>query len=190
MPSEVADGIPYVSPKDFLPDNGIDFENAKKIAPADFNDLSSKIRPARGDLIYPRYGTIGKVRFVRTDRPFLASYSCAIIKVLDTHVVPEYQYYVSISPLIAEQAKMATNKTTQPNVGLKSIQAYAFPLPPLLEQKRIVSRLDEMLRLCASLRARLAERKASQARFAEALVERATSTSLLMEHTSDLAAAA
>lgn len=171
MPNEVADGIPYVSPKDFLPDNGIDFENAKKISPADFNELSLKIRPASGDLIYPRYGTIGKVRLVRTDRPFLASYSCAIIKALDSHVVPEFQYYVSISPLIADQAKSATNKTTQPNVGLKSIQAYAFPLPPLPEQKRIVARVDELLGLCANLRVRLTEREVSQARFAEAMVE-------------------
>ncbi|PMS29889.1 type I restriction enzyme S subunit [Trinickia symbiotica] len=154
MPQEVPEGIPYVSPRDFQPDGTIDFDNAKKISPIDFNDLSSKIRPERGDLIYPRYGTIGAVRLVQTDRPFLASYSCAIVKVLHAFVVPEYQYYVSISQTIRDQARLATNKTTQPNVGLKSIQEYILPLPPFAEQARIVAKVDELMRLCDELETR------------------------------------
>ena len=171
MPSEAKDGVPYVSPRDFYGTNDIDFDGAKKIAYSDYVELASKIRPEVGDLIYPRYGTIGVVRKVSTDRPFLASYSCAVIKVLPGFIEPDYQYLFSVSGCAKAQAASATNKTTQPNVGLKSIQEFLVPLPPLAEQSRIVTRVTALRRLCADLRQRLAEREAVQARLAEALVE-------------------
>jgi type I restriction enzyme, S subunit len=170
MPHEVADGVPYISPRDFTERNGIDFAKAKKITETDYEDLASKIRPERGDLIYPRYGTIGKVRLVETDLRFLASYSCAIIKCLKGFVDPDYQFIVSISALTVDQATTATNKTTQPNVGLKSIKSFLFPLPPLAEQRRIVARVEELRRLCAQLRERLTDARRTQSHLADALV--------------------
>lgn len=153
MPLEVKDGIPYVSPRDFYGLNEIDFDGAKKIAYSDYLSLATKIRPELGDLIYPRYGTIGVVRRVKEEREFLASYSCAVIKVLRGFVEPDYQYLFSVSMCAKEQAASATNKTTQPNVGLKSIQDFLFPLPPLPEQARIVARVEELMRVCDALEA-------------------------------------
>ena len=171
MPSEAKDGVPYVSPRDFYGTNEIDFDGAKKIAYSDYVQLANKIRPEVGDLIYPRYGTIGVVRKVTTNREFLASYSCAVIKVIPGFIEPDYQYLFSVSGWAKMQAASATNKTTQPNVGLKSIQEFLVPLPPLAEQSRIVTRVTQLRRLCADLRQRLAEREAVQARLAEALVQ-------------------
>lgn len=154
MPSEAKDGVPYVSPRDFYGTNEIDFDGAKKIAYSDYVELASKIRPEAGDLIYPRYGTIGVVRKVTTDREFLASYSCAVIKVLPGFIEPDYQYLFSVSGCAKAQAASATNKTTQPNVGLKSIQEFLVPLPPLAEQSRIVTRVEALMRLCDALEAK------------------------------------
>ncbi|MDP2000906.1 MAG: restriction endonuclease subunit S, partial [Rhodoferax sp.] len=154
MPSEVSEGVPYISPRDFYGKNEIDFAGAKKIAPVDYLNLAAKIRPEKGDLIYPRYGTIGVIRMVMDDREFLASYSCAVIKVLRGCIEPSYQYLFSMSDCVKRQAASATNKTTQPNVGLKSIQEYLVPLPPLAEQSRIVTRVEELMRLCDALEAK------------------------------------
>ena len=154
MPSEAKDGVPYVSPRDFYGTNEIDFDGAKKIAYSDYVQLANKIRPEVGDLIYPRYGTIGVVRKVTTNREFLASYSCAVIKVIPGFIEPDYQYLFSVSGWAKMQAASATNKTTQPNVGLKSIQEFLVPLPPLAEQSRIGARVEELMRLCDALEAK------------------------------------
>ncbi|AGH45836.1 Type I restriction enzyme EcoAI specificity protein (S protein) (S.EcoAI) [Paraglaciecola psychrophila 170] len=42
MPSEELTGYPYVSPRDFYPNNVIKFENAKKISREDFEKLAAK----------------------------------------------------------------------------------------------------------------------------------------------------
>ncbi len=58
MPKKQDSGIPYVSTKDFVEPDAIDFEGAKKIATDDFLRLSRKIKPKNGDLFISRYGTI------------------------------------------------------------------------------------------------------------------------------------
>jgi type I restriction enzyme S subunit len=47
-------------------------------------------------------------------------------------------------------------------------------VPPPAEQARIVTRVTELRRLCATLRERLQAQQATQSRLAEALVEQAT----------------
>jgi len=151
MPAEVEEGYPYISPRDFFGKNEIDFDKSKKISESDYLQLSRKIKPEFEDLIFPRYGTIGVNRFVTTKDEFLASYSCAIIKTMNGYMEPKYIYYYSLSPLVKNEIKKYINKTTQPNVGIKSIKNFVFPLPPIEEQKRIVTKVDELMALCDQL---------------------------------------
>jgi type I restriction enzyme S subunit len=170
MPTACSEGIPYISPRDFGPNNKIHFNTAKKISKADFDSLKTKIQPEKNDIIFPRYGTIGENRFIETDIEFLASYSCTTIKTLTGFVNPKYTFYFSISPLVQSQIEKSINKTTQANVGLKSIQNYLFPLPPLAEQHRIVAKVDTLMALCDALESRLKERAGVQEKFANAVV--------------------
>ena len=170
MPETVKNGVPFISPRDFLPGNRINFDTAKRISFADFSRLSAKIRATSGDLIYPRYGTIGENRLVTENREFLVSYSCAVIKVLHGYIDPRYQYIYSISSICKEQAKAAENKTTQANVGIKSIQEFAIPLPPLAEQHRIVAKVDDLMALCDQLEARLTTAQTEASRLLESVL--------------------
>ena len=132
---------------------GIDFDNAKHISMVDYLKLGKKCAPSRNDIIFPRSGTIGVVRVVETDQPFLVSYSCCTIKNFSTDIM-QYKYilFVLQSSLTQSEINRYINKTTQPNVGLQSIKQFLFPLPPLAEQKRIVARLEEILPLCERLK--------------------------------------
>ena len=173
MPETTTDGVPFVSPRDFYPGNVIDFDGAKRVSYEDYERLSAKIKAERGDLIYPRYGTIGENVIVDVDRDFLVSYSCAVIKVAHGFIEPMYQFYCSLSACIRRQAKAAENKTTQANVGIKSIQEFLFPLPPLAEQHRIVAKVDELMALCDHLKTQLTEFRQQHTQLATVLVEQA-----------------
>ncbi|MBR6583765.1 MAG: restriction endonuclease subunit S [Treponema sp.] len=146
MPKEVVDGIPYISPRDFT-ETDIDFINAKKISQEDFDNLSKKMKPKRGDIIFPRYGTIGTVRLVNVDFNFLVSYSCCTISSMRTFVSEIFIFYALQSKHIKDEIEKYINKTTQPNVGLESIKQFLFPLPPLAVQNAIVAKLEEVLPL-------------------------------------------
>ena len=66
-----------------------------------------------------------------------------------------------------------TGATIKHLVG-QALERYAFALAPSAEQLRIVARVTELRRLCATLRERLQAQQATQSRLAEALVEQAT----------------
>ena len=144
MPAVCDNGIPYISPLNFVVNNKIDFAGAKKISKEDFLQLSKKCKPERGDIIFPRYGTIGVIRTVETDIDFLVSYSCATIKPCKNHMDARYVSALLQSPLIQEiEIPRYINKTTQANVGLQSIKKFLFALPPLAEQQRIVEKIQD-----------------------------------------------
>lgn len=68
----------------------------------------------------------------------------------------------------ASSAKQTTNLAS---INMTQLKDCSFPVPPLVEQSRIVTRVTALRRLCADLRQRLAERQSVQARLAEALVQ-------------------
>ncbi len=176
MPKAIKDGYPFVSPRDFY-DQHIDFDNAKKISKEDFDYLSQKISPERGDLIYPRYGTIGENVLVATDEKFVVSYSCAVVKTMHKFIDPNYQFLYSISQICRDQAIKATNKTTQPNVGIKSIQEYIYAVPPLKEQIRIVEKVNQLFSMIEKLQKLQGKLQKTKIHLADTLVTNALSDS-------------
>ena len=57
-----------------------------------------------------------------------------------------------------------------PHISTKQVASMAFPLPPLAEQSRIVTRVTHLRQLCAELRTHLSASQSTQAHLAEALI--------------------
>jgi type I restriction enzyme S subunit len=144
MPAKVSDGkYPYLSTSNITRENELDFKSAKLISEADFNRLSRKIIPEKGDIIFPRYGTIGRNVLVDTDRKFLISYSCAIIKVNTEVMNPKYLYYFSLSALTRKEIEKHIVETTQANVGISSIKVFKIKYPvSKIEQEIVVQEIE------------------------------------------------
>lgn len=161
MPSAVADGMPFISPKDFGPDWTIDFGGAKRISPDDFARHAIKCKPQRHDILMARYGTIGAARFVYTDMEFLASYSIAVIRPDSQRVLPRFLFWMVTSRHIQEQAIQGIRGSGMADLGLKTIRLFMIPVVGLSEQTVIVKRLDELrdqtARLCKHSTAALVE---------------------------------
>lgn len=150
MPTRVSDGIyPYFSTSDITGDNKLNFDTAKLISKEDYERLSKKIKPERGDIVFPRYGTIGRNVLVDTDRSFLVSYSCAIIKPNRTIIDNKYLYLYTLSPLTRKEIEKHVVETTQANVGVSSIKAFRIVYPTSIEkQSVIVQEIESRLSVC------------------------------------------
>ncbi|MEA3359592.1 MAG: restriction endonuclease subunit S [Thermodesulfobacteriota bacterium] len=151
MPKDFTGGLPYLSTGNLKEDGTIDFANAKTISKEDFKRLSLKIKPERGDIIFPRYGTIGRNILINFNKEFLVSYSCAIIKNIPSLMNGKFVYYYSLSPVIKKEIEKYTVQTTQANIGIASIENFVFPLCSLPEQHTIVSEIESRLSVCNNL---------------------------------------
>ncbi len=153
MPKAQADGIPYVSTKDFFGDEGIDFAGAKRISIENYEALCRKVKPESGDVLLSRYGTVGEVRVVTGDLPFQASYSVAILKPVRKLVPIRFLTAALRSEVVVAQIKRDVRATAQPDLGLAHIRQFVVPLPPLNEQLRIVEELDRRLSIVGEVEA-------------------------------------
>ena len=92
-------------------------------------------------------------------------------------LIPQYVLLFLKSPTFLMTGEgVMTGSAGQKRMPRAYFENTPFPLPPLAEQSRIVTRVTALRRLCADLRQRLAGRQSVQARLAEALVGQAGST--------------
>ena len=137
MPRSVLVGIPYVMTGDFIGDNDIDFENAKSISEEDYEQLSLKIKPEKGDILFARYASVGNVRYVENSRKFLISYSCAILKP-NKDADGKYLYYYLQASIAQQQIKLEINTGSQQNIGIDSLKNnIVISVPKIDEQTQI-----------------------------------------------------
>ena len=95
------------------------------------------------DIVLCIRGSLGKSAIYPFDSGAIAS-SLVILRnsknVADTEFVFDYIH----SPLFSANVERNNNGTAQPNLSAKSVAGFLFPLPPLAEQKRIVSEIERI----------------------------------------------
>ena len=147
MPESKTTGIPYLMTGDFYGINGLDFSRAKLISIEDYEQLSKKIKPEFGDILFARYASVGAVRYVETDTKFLISYSCAILKTNNT-TYGKYLFYFFQTERTQGQLELDINTGSQRNIGIDSLKSLLVVLPKPAEQTAIgntFQKLDNLI---------------------------------------------
>ena len=102
-------------------------------------------------------GTLGRAAiYSDCKNPYgiaVADSHVTVARLNEVYIFPEYFYAYWANPSVQFIIEsQATGSTKQKELGLKLIQNYPIPLPPLAEQKRIVAKLEEILPLCERLK--------------------------------------
>lgn len=144
-------------------------EQVSKIA---IKETNVSIYPV-GTLIVAMYGQ-GKTRGQITEllEPAGTNQACAAIRLLANNV--EHKNFVKLffRKAYLELREHAAGGA-QPNLNVGKIANTVVPLPPLEEQHRIVTKVDELMAICDQLKARLSEAQTTQLNLADALVKEA-----------------
>ncbi len=113
-----------------------------------------------GDVLIAMYGaTIGKVAILA--EPAVTNQAvCGCTPF--SGVFNRYLFNFLLSQ--REQFHSASEGGAQPNISKVKVVGFAFPLPPITEQHRIVAKVDELMTLCDQLEAAKTEREQSRDR--------------------------
>ncbi len=144
MPETVDNGIPYLMTGDFCGINELNFDGVKHISEDDYKQLSRKIKPEKGDILFARYASVGAVRYVDFTDRFLISYSCAILKHGDK-VDSKFLYHYLTGDIAQKQIALEINTGSQANIGIDSMKNnIVVQMPCVKEQYKIASCLDSI----------------------------------------------
>lgn len=138
--------------------DGIDMSKARFIAPETMSKYEENRLLQTGDLLWNStgQGTLGRIAIYDKQ---LNSYQCAVadshVTILrPMHILPQYMYYWFAGPEVQGTIdEKATGSTKQIELATLTIMSHILPLPPLAEQPRIVSKVDELRTLCDELKA-------------------------------------
>ena len=73
-------GIPFISTRNIVNGEGIDWSTAKYISEQDYLECIKKCKPEKGDILYSKGGTTGIAKYVDTDRKFANWVHVAVLK--------------------------------------------------------------------------------------------------------------
>ena len=143
-PKYTESGIPFISVKD-MSSGKLSFSNTKFISEEEHKILSARCCPEYGDLLISKVGTTGIPLIIDTDKEFSIFVSLALIKFFPNHIDSKFLIHLINSPLVQEQVKRDTRGVGNKNWVLTAISNTLLAIPPLVEQKRIVSKIEEIM---------------------------------------------
>ena len=136
---------------------GMDMSKARFIAPETVSKYEGSRKLTTGDLLWNStgQGTLGRIAiYDERLNPYKYAVADSHVTVLrPSQVLSKYMYYWFAGPEVQSTIEeRATGSTKQIELATSTIMSYIFPLPPLEEQQRIVTKVDELMALCDELK--------------------------------------
>jgi type I restriction enzyme M protein len=139
-PKFTDEGIPFFLVKT-ISSGRVDWGHTKFVSQKTYGELTKRVRPKRGDILYTAVGaTYGVALLVDFDDPFVFQHHIA-------HIIPNasvldsgYLLLFLNSPYGRRQSDKAAIGSAQPTVTLTSLSQFQVPCPALEQQKDLVVR--------------------------------------------------
>lgn len=148
-------GMPFLSAKNVKPYKFMP-EDHKYIKRELYEKLIQNAKPEKGDILLTRVGAgIGEAAIIDKKLDFAIYVSLNLIKLINYNLV--YNKYILFwlnSPIGISSTKsnIYGKNASQGNLNVKNVREFLVPLPTFAEQKRIVTKLEELLPLCNELK--------------------------------------
>ena len=140
-----SEGVPFYRAREIgkLADTG-SVDNELFITEALYTEFSSSGVPHPGDLMVTAVGTLGKTYIVKDNDRFYYKDASVICFENFGKINPAYLKLLMYSPYMEEQIKQNSAGTTVGTITIVKANEYLIPLPPLMEQQRIVDRAERL----------------------------------------------
>ena len=135
--------------------SGFQLEKAQFIEPSTLGTYTKERILQDGDVLINStgLGTLGRIAiYPESENPYgiaVADSHVTVVRLDKSIMLPEFFYLYWANPSVQFVIEsQATGSTKQKELGLKTIQNYLIPVPPIEEQRRIVQKLNILLPAC------------------------------------------
>lgn len=163
--------VPLVTAKN-VRDGYLDLGNTDFVSNDTAEKCWKRCNPSHNDVLMVCVGaTTGRLCLIKNPLKFVLVRSVSLIRVDEKYIYPEYVALAMKSPFLQSQIWENVKQSAQPCLYLNKIHNLFVPLPPLAEQKRIVSKVEQFMGLCNELEAKLRKERENSEKLMEAVVK-------------------
>jgi type I restriction enzyme S subunit len=145
-----------------------------KYVEAKFNEIEPRSILRKNDILMNIVGaSIGRTAVYNIDDIANINQAVCLIRLIspDTHVLIAYMLHFFNSPICIYFMFDKQVDNARANLSMGNISKFAIPLPPLAEQHRIVTKVDQLVKLCDELEAKLIKSQTKSEKLVEAAVK-------------------
>lgn len=163
--------VPLVTAKN-VRDGFMDLGDTDFVTVDTANSCWARCKPQDGDVLMVCVGaTTGRLTVLRKTPEMVIVRSVALYRPISKLINPDYLALALRSPLGQTQIWGSVKQSAQPCLYISRSKALLVPIPPLAEQRRIVSKVDELLGLCDELETRQGARRDLRERLVQAALD-------------------
>lgn len=143
-PKLIHDGYPFLTVAN-MNDRDFDYSDAKKISKEDYDKLvKNDCKPLRGDVLFSKDGTVGKVMEILEEKEQVTLSSIAILRPNQTKLLPTFFTEYMRTDFALRQAIDKKSGSGVRRIILKDIKTIKIPLPSIEEQKEFVRKTSRV----------------------------------------------
>jgi len=156
------------------------FDKARFVSEETYNERVSRLVPQPDDILFAREGTIGTAVIVPQNTRLCLGQRIMMFRAANG-VIPLYFMWALQSQVFENQWKIKVLGTTVPHLNIGDIKVMAMPLPPTLEQRRIVAEVERRLSLSDKMEATISESLEKAESLRQSILKKAFEGKLLNE---------
>ena len=123
----------------------LDLESVRFVSEESYKERIMRLEPKSGDILYSREGGILGIACIIPDQLKTCLGQRMMLFRTDTAILlPEYFTAVLNSTLILSEVRRLTGGAASPHLNIRDIRTFPIPLPPITEQRQIVTKLDAL----------------------------------------------
>lgn len=137
----------------------------------------ARLEPRAGDVVFAREGSVGESVIIPEQLRCCLGQRVMLFRPGES-VTPEYFQMAISEPSSVERLVAMHKGIGAKHVNVKDMRNTLLPVPPLVEQRRIVAKVEELMKLCDQLEANLTAADDARRRLLDALLAEALQPAL------------
>ena len=151
---------------------GLALSEVRYVSRATYDERIARLKPQPGDVVYSREGGILGIACVIPDiGPVCLGQRMMLLRPAAAQVLPEFLALMLNAPQTRQEVERLTGGTASPHLNVGDVRRFRIPVPSLPEQKRIVAKVAQLMRLCDELEAKLRRAEDRASKLVEAVVQ-------------------
>jgi type I restriction enzyme S subunit len=167
-----SNGIPLLRTTN-IRHGSLNLREPKFVEPDIYERWSARCKPRPGDILITREAPMGEACIIPEGMTVCMGQRIMLIRLVEGTFDSRFFLYTLLAPDMMNRVQDKPVGATVEHLRVGGVETMLVPVPPLAEQHRIVTKVDELMALCDNLKVDLAKARQRHEQLASTLIDSA-----------------